>query len=98
VTEQAVFRLEPQGVALVEVDYDAADNILFINFEGLDVMTEADAERLAEFMDHRLADLDGKDMVRRNEERCFTSSAKRSTAASTTPDRTSSRGRGSSSI
>jgi propionate CoA-transferase len=39
------------------IDYDADSNILYINFEGLDVLTEDDAERLAEFMDRRLAEL-----------------------------------------
>jgi len=33
---------------------------VYINFEGLDVLTEADADRLAAFMDARLADLGRK--------------------------------------
>jgi propionate CoA-transferase len=111
VTERCVFRLEPGGLALVEIapgvdlrrdildqmefapivsepvpsmdpliflpgrmglrrrapltlderfDYDPADNVMYINFEGLDVMTEADADRLAEFVEHRLAGLGRK--------------------------------------
>jgi propionate CoA-transferase len=111
VTERCVFRLEPDGLALIEiapgvdlqrdivdqmafapivrepvplmdplifapglmglrhrppltldkrVEYDPTDNVVYINFEGMDVLTEADADRLAAFMDARLADLGRK--------------------------------------
>jgi propionate CoA-transferase len=111
VTERCVFRLEPDGWALIEIapgvdlrrdlldqmafapivrqpvpamdpaifvpgrmdlrrrppltlderiDYNPGDNVVYINFEGLDILTETDADRLAEFMDRRLADLGRK--------------------------------------
>jgi propionate CoA-transferase len=42
------------------VDYAPEDNVLYINFEGLSVLTEADADRLAAFMEARLAELGRK--------------------------------------
>jgi propionate CoA-transferase len=111
VTERCVFRLEPDGLALIElapgvdlrrdvldqmaftpavreplaqmdpaifgpetmglrsrsplsldqrVRYDPVDNLAYINFEGLEVLTEADAERLARFMEDRLAEIGRK--------------------------------------
>jgi len=60
--DRAIFRDAPMGLrerppmTLDErVDYDDAANVLFVNFEGLNIDTLEDADRLAAFLDARMA-------------------------------------------
>jgi propionate CoA-transferase len=37
------------------LNYDAGNNTLYVNFEGLSIETEEDARKLADFLDQRLS-------------------------------------------
>ena len=62
-----IFREEPMGLSLgapVDIEerlnYDAKNNALYVNFEGLSIETEEDAEKLASFLDQELSSLGGR--------------------------------------
>jgi propionate CoA-transferase len=59
-----IFREEPMGLSLgapvdleERLNYDAKNNALYVNFEGLSIETEQDAEKLAGFLDQELSSL-----------------------------------------
>ena len=62
--DAAIFREEPIGLSLgapvdleERLNYDAKNNALYVNFEGLSIETEEDAEKLAGFLDQELSSL-----------------------------------------
>jgi propionate CoA-transferase len=62
--DAAIFREEPMGLSLgapvdleERLNYDAKNNALYVNFEGLSIETEEDAEKLAGFLDQELSSL-----------------------------------------
>lgn len=42
------------------MQYDSENNVLYVNFEGMSLETEQDANKLADFLDERLASLGRK--------------------------------------
>jgi propionate CoA-transferase len=62
--DATIFREEPMGLSLgapvdleERLNYDAKNNALYVNFEGLSIETEEDAEKLAGFLDQELSSL-----------------------------------------
>jgi propionate CoA-transferase len=62
--DASIFREEPMGLSLgapvdleERLNYDAKNNALYVNFEGLSIETEEDAEKLAGFLDQELSSL-----------------------------------------
>jgi propionate CoA-transferase len=62
--DAVIFREEPMGLSLgapvdleERLNYDAKNNALYVNFEGLSIETEEDAEKLAGFLDQELSSL-----------------------------------------
>ncbi|HEY6750542.1 MAG TPA: hypothetical protein VI027_04370, partial [Rubrobacteraceae bacterium] len=62
--DAAIFQEEPMGLSLgapvdleERLNYDAKNNALYVNFEGLSIETEEDAEKLAGFLDQELSSL-----------------------------------------
>ena len=62
--DEAIFRSATIGLkdrALIPLEdrvvYDPADNVVFVNFEGLRLVTPHDVQVLAEFLDRRLSEL-----------------------------------------
>lgn len=62
--DTTIFREEPMGLSLgapvdleERLNYDAKNNALYVNFEGLSIETEEDAEKLADFLDQELSRL-----------------------------------------
>jgi propionate CoA-transferase len=60
--DAAIFREGPMGLSLgspidleERLDYEAKDNVLYVNFEGLSIETEDDARKLADFLDQKLS-------------------------------------------
>ena len=62
--DATIFQEEPMGLSLgapvdleERLNYDAKNNALYVNFEGLSIETEEDAEKLAGFLDQELSSL-----------------------------------------
>ena len=62
--DTTIFREKPMDLSLgapvdleERLNYDAKNNALYVNFEGLSIETEEDAEKLADFLDQELSRL-----------------------------------------
>jgi propionate CoA-transferase len=62
--DTTIFREKPMDLSLgapvdleERLNYDAKNNALYVNFEGLSIETEEDAEKLADFLDQELSSL-----------------------------------------
>jgi propionate CoA-transferase len=60
--DAAIFSDEPMGLSLgspidleERLKYDAGNNVLYVNFEGLSIETADDARKLADFLDQKLS-------------------------------------------
>ena len=65
--DTTIFREKPMDLSLgapvdleERLNYDAKNNALYVNFEGLSIETEEDAEKLADFLDQELSSLGRK--------------------------------------